>query len=212
MQQTFVKIVNDNSSKGKLARIVSDIISPPLVYAVMGFVFSWYELSFWDGLIWGVLYGFLISFIPVLTVWYSYRIGKVQDMHISKTEQRRTPYLLSIVGALIIIIVILVLDGPKLLLTLAVCNLIGLTILFLINFCWLISSHMASISMATLLLTINFGYLVGMFTIPFVLLVYWSRIELKRHSAMQMLAGLIVAILAVFGYLTLLGSTAFLQL
>gem|GEM_PF-370273 len=214
MHRTSVKMFNNNSAKVqlKIARMVSDIVSPPLVYAIMGFVFSWYELTFWDGLIWGALYGFFISFIPVLTILYLYRIGEVQDMHISKTEQRRLPYLLSIIGAIIIILIILILDGPKLLLTLAACNLIGLTILFLINFYWLISSHMASISMATLLLTINFGYLVGVFTIPFVFLVYWSRIHLKRHSAIQLLAGFIVAILAVFGYLALLGSNTFFQL
>ena len=203
---------NKNISKSKIARIISDVISPPLVYALMGFFLSWSELSFWDGLIWGIIYGFFVSLVPVIAVFYLYKNGKVQDMHISRTEQRRLPYLLSIFGAVFVIIFLVLFEGPKFLLLLAICNFLGLSILFTVNFFWLISSHMASICMASFLLTILFGYRVGLYSIPLVLMVFWARTYLRRHSTLQLIAGMIVGIMSVIIFIGFGGTTTILTL
>jgi len=187
----------DYTLKSTIARVVSDFISPPLVFGVVGFLFAWYELLSWKGLVWGALYGFFVCLVPVLLVFLLYKKGLVKDMHMSDIKQRRLPYLVSIFGALIVIICIGLFKGPKLLGTLALSNLVGLLILFVINYYWLISSHMASISMAAFLLGIYFGIKVLIFTFPLIIIVFWARYIQGRHSFLQLVAGMSAGIISV---------------
>ena len=194
--------LKDNKLRRRIARIVSDFISPPLVFAIVGFLFAWYELPFWRGLFWGAFYGFFVSLIPVLLVLFLYRKGLVQDMHMSDIQQRRIPYMVSILGALIVILCIALFKGPKLLSSLALSNFVGLIILFVINNYWLISSHMASTCMAAFMLGIYFGIKVILITIPLVLIVFWARYILGRHTYLQLLAGMAVGIFSVLLVIT----------
>jgi len=188
----------------KFARLVSDFISPPVVYAVMGFLLAWYALPTLEGVVWGAFYGFFISLVPVLYVLYLYRVGRVRDMHMSDIRQRRIPYLISIVGAVIVFGSILTFDGPELLGSLAVSNFIGLTILWIINFYWLISSHMASISLAGLFIMFVFGIQTVVLVLPLVMLVFWARLVLRRHTPLQLTAGMVVGIFTIL-FIILIG-------
>lgn len=174
------------------ARRVSDILSPPLVFAVYGFalaVICWPE---WRGVIWGLVYGFLISLLPLFSVIYLVRTGRATDIHISDQRQRRIPYLFSIFGAILVYILVQLLSGPVLLGVLAAGNVIGLSVLALINQFWLISNHAASISMVTVFSGLLYGLPIVLLLTPLVVLICLARWFLRRHTISQLIGGLIV--------------------
>ena len=61
-----------------------------------------------------------------------------------------------------------------------------------INIRWLISNHLASITMATLLMGFVFGSVAGLAMTPLVGLLFSSRIYLKRHTIWQAVGGMFV--------------------
>lgn len=182
----------------RAARFVSDILSPPMVYALLGFVVALASLPSWLGLAWGALYGFFVSLIPILVVIYMLKSGRIQDMHMSDTRQRRLPYLVGIVGALVAYGLISWLAGPPLLVSLAAGTVIGLTAMGVINNFWLISNHMGSITMAALFIAFGFGFAAGLATAPLVVLVFLARWTLRRHTLTQLFAGMAVGVLTVW--------------
>ena len=174
------------------ARIISNLVSPPMVFAVLGFVLAWSELPFWQGLIWGAIYGFFISLVPIMIVIYMLKTGRVQDLHMSDTRQRRIPYLVSVLGALVTYGLVKWLGGPEVLGVLALTNALGLGILGLVNQYWLISNHMASITSAVLFMGVVFGIVVGLVLSPLIGLVFYARCILRRHTFWQLIAGFVV--------------------
>ena len=72
-----------------------------IIFAGLGLALSWYELPFWQGLIWAAVYGFWVSLMPILFVAYRLRMGKISDLHMNTTQERRLPYVVSVTGALI---------------------------------------------------------------------------------------------------------------
>jgi len=187
-----------NWKYAKSARIISDVVSPPMVYAFLGFVFAWASLPFWQGLLWGALYGFFVSLLPLLSVIYLLKTGRVGDLHMSDNHQRRIPYLIGISGAIFAFATIYLFKGPDLLESLAIGTIIGLTTLSAINYAWLISNHMASITMAVLLIGSVFGLIFGLALIPFILAVFYARWVLGRHTILQLLAGMAVGVITVW--------------
>ena len=191
MQQTSHEL-NRKDAKARLARIISDLVSPPMVFAVLGFVLAWASLPFWLGTFWGAVYGFFVSLVPLLVVIYMYKTGQVKDLHISDTRQRRIPYLVGVGGAAVTYLLVSRLGGPPILGTLALSNVLGLGILGIVNNFWLISNHMASITSAVLLVWYVFGATVGLALSPLIVLVFYARLVLQRHTVGQLFAGAFV--------------------
>ena len=75
----------------RVARIFSTVVSPPVMFAVLGLAVAWKELPFWEGLLWAAVYGFWVSLMPILVVAYMLRIGRISDLHMSNTKERRIP-------------------------------------------------------------------------------------------------------------------------
>ena len=117
----------------RVARIFSNVISPPVIFASLGLALSWKELPFLEGLIWAAIYGFWVSLAPILLVVYLLKTGRISDLHMNTSRERRLPYLASVVGAAIALLIIVVFNGPDLLHCLAIFSLIELTILAIIT-------------------------------------------------------------------------------
>jgi membrane-associated phospholipid phosphatase len=178
----------------RTARIFSNVISPPVMFAGLGLAMSLRELPFWQGFLWAAIYGFWVSLLPILFVVYRLRTGQISDLHMNTVRERRLPYLVTVSGSLIALGFITVFDGPFLLLSLAVASTIELAILALINDFWKISIHAASIAAATTTVAIVFGPKFGLLLLPVVVLVSWLRLFLRRHTIAQVTCGLALGI------------------
>ncbi|MCI0395843.1 MAG: hypothetical protein L0332_14995 [Chloroflexi bacterium] len=183
--------------KIRLARTFSNIVSPPMIFAVLGLALAWRELAFWPGLLWAAVFGFFASLAPILFIVYLLRTGRITDLHMNTTQERHLPYLVSLVGSAVALGLLLLFEGPLLLRCLALFNTIVLSVLGLVNTIWLISIHAASIAATALIAGRVFGPSSALLTVPLVILVCWARLFLRRHTPAQVAAGLALGLAAV---------------
>lgn len=188
----------------RAARLFSNIVSPPVMFAVLGLAFALYEMPTLEGLLWAAVYGFFVSLLPILVVLYLLKTGRIAELHMSNTGERHLPYVIAVLSALVAYLLITQLGGPGLLACLALFNAIELFLLGVINFFWLISLHSTGIVATFLLVGLVFGWAASLIVLPFVFLVSGVRLYLKRHTPMQVLAGAALGAVVVYG-MTLLG-------
>jgi hypothetical protein len=155
---------------------------------------------------WAVLYGLLVSLLPLGIVLYMLKTGRISDLHIHNRDERHIPYLITFVGTVIAFIVTHVFGGSQLLRSLLVCNIVGLAFLGFINVRWLISNHTASIMLAAVFSGFVFGRTASVALTPVVGLTFLARLVLRRHTIAQLVAGLLVGaapvlVLANLGYI-----------
>jgi membrane-associated phospholipid phosphatase len=169
------------------------LFSPPAVSAALGFLVVWQEHPFWEGALRAIIYGTLTSLVPLAMVIYLVKIGRVGDIHMSLSpQQRRIPYLVGFLGALLAFILFYLWGDSPLLTALAACNVLGLGALGLINNFWLISNHTASAMLVAVFSAYVFGWQTGLWLLLLVGLVVWSRWQLRKHTFSQLVAGLLV--------------------
>jgi hypothetical protein len=174
------------------ARIYSNVVSPPIVNAALGFAVALSSAPLGQGLAWGAVYSSLLCLMPMAVVVYLLKTGRVSDLHMSNTGERHIPYLITFVGAVLAFAVVTLFGGPALLRGLLACNILGLAALGIINVYWLISNHAASIMLATVFAGYAFGLTAVLALLPLVGLTLLARLVLKRHTVPQLIAGLLV--------------------
>jgi membrane-associated phospholipid phosphatase len=182
----------------RVARRFSNVVSPPVIFAVLALALSWYELGFWDGLIWAAVYGFWVSLAPILFVLFLLQTGRISDLHMNTSKERRWPYVASVLGAVIAFLFLLIFDGPNSLHCLAIFSIIELATLSIITNFWMISIHATSIAAATMIVGLVFGLLPALLILPLVILVSWVRLYLRRHTWAQVVAGIILGVASVY--------------
>ena len=192
------------TGKVKAARLFSNIVSPPVMFALLGLAFSLYERPSWNGLLWAAVYGFFVALLPILIVLYLLKTGRITELHMSNTSERHIPYISAVLSAGIAFALVSLFDGPELLRCLTIFNMIELAALGLINPFWLISIHSTGAMATMLLVGLVFGWAYSLLVLPFVILVCWVRLYLRRHTPMQIAAGLGLGVVTVF-IMTLIG-------
>lgn len=178
----------------RTARIFSNIISPPVMFALMGYLLAFAALPPRPALIWGTVYGVFISLLPILFVLWSLKSGRVAELHMSDTRERQVPYLVAVGCAAAVYGLLVLFDGPELLRCLAIFNMVTLAMLALINTFWLISFHATAVAAAWAIVGLVFGWAASLIIIPLVTLVIVVRLYLKRHSVAQVIAGLALGV------------------
>jgi membrane-associated phospholipid phosphatase len=196
--------VQNRTGLVKVARTFSNVISPPVMFALLGLAIPLRTLPFWPGFAWAAMYGLLVSFAPILFVLYLLRTGRISELHMSNTSERHLPYAAAVGFALLAFGIVNWLDGPELLRCLLIFNIVELTALGVINIWWLISIHTTGIMATWLIVGLVWGWVASLIVVPFVILVSWVRLYLRRHTPAQVLAGFALGIASVLS-LTLLG-------
>ena len=134
---------------------------------------------------------------PMVVIFYLLHTGRISDIHMSATNERHIPYLIAVISSAVAYILLILFDGPMLLRCLAILSFITLGALGLINTRWLISIHATAAASTWMILTLIFGWLVGLILLPVLLLIAWIRLYLKRHTPAQVLAGMALGIATV---------------
>jgi len=180
-----------------VARFLSNIISPPVIFAILGFVLAFYSTPFRTAAAWGLLYGVLVSLVPILAVFYLLHTGRIAELHMSHTQERHLPYMVAILCTGAAFLLFTIFDGPEMLRCLTAFNTVELIALSLINIYWLISLHTTGITAAWIISWLVFGWVAAVALFPFVILVCWVRLYLKRHTPAQVAAGIGLGIASV---------------
>lgn len=184
-------------TRKRIANLISNILNPFLVSLILILLLSFKATSnVLDALKWAlVLTAF--SVVPVyLAIIYLVRSGRLDNVFTNVRRQRTKIYLLAGGWAAAGCVVLLYLKAPPRLMATSVAGLSTAIIFMCINLWWKISLHTAFIAASVTLLVILYGW-VAVVAIVLIPLMFWARMELKRHSLAQVVAGALLSTLIV---------------
>jgi len=143
--------------------------------------------------------------LPALPIWLMMKRGEVNDLFISKREERTMPYLFSLMAYFFwALFMWRTLQFPKFIVAMGMGSALSILIIVLINLKWKISAHAAGIgglsgaifgvcyrtAINPVWLLVLFLFISGVVSL--------SRLELKAHTSGQVLAGYVVGFIMVF--------------
>ena len=143
--------------------------------------------------------------IPLLYLLIGARLGWIGDSELSKREERK-PFLIMMIILSLISLSIIYFFGNSFIFNLNIILITLLLILLAITNYWKISLHASLNTSAAIIINFLFDWRLSplFLTIP---LIFWSRLELKKHTLNQLVAGIIVSAsiillgFGLFGYL-----------
>ena len=180
----------------KLARLISTIFSPP-TFAVLSMIFLAinYETESYKKLI-VIAIAFLFAFVfPIGMVIYFYKNKLISDFDGTQKAQRTVPYYIAIIIYTIGFILLLLGKVSAVSIAFWFCYISNTFLVILINRYLKISIHALGVSGPLALFVYLIG-VIGLLLLPILVVVGWSRIQLKVHTFSEVLAG------AVFGFVT----------
>jgi hypothetical protein len=178
------------------ARLVSNLLSPPVVWAVMAFPIAFRDAaSDEQALTWALVYTGLVCLLPVIYIAWMVHRGSITDLHMEVREERIRPFVVSIICTTIAWWVLRFMGAPPIVPLFALFSLVQIAVMLLITLVWQISIHVVSISGAVIAALVWFGPLWALLVIPLVILVGAARLKLHRHTLAQVLVGSLVGII-----------------
>ena len=184
-------------TRRRIANLISNILNPFLVSLILILLLSLgVTSSILDALRWSLIL-IALSILPVyLAIIYLVRSGRLDSVFTNVRRQRLKIYLLAGGWAAVGCVVLLYLKAPPRLMAASVAGLSTVVIFMCINLWWKISLHTAFIAASVTLLVILYGW-VAVVAIVMIPLMFWARMELKRHSLAQVVAGALLSTLIV---------------
>jgi len=156
----------------------------------------------WISIIGTFIFTAVLPAIPILVML---RKGEINDLFISKKEERTMPYLFSFLAYVFwSMFMWRTLQFPMFIVAMGIGSAISIIAITIINLKWKISAHLGGIGGLT---GAVFGvcYRMAINPLPFLIvilaisaLVALARMELKAHTPAQVLSGFVVGFLAVF--------------
>lgn len=195
-------LVNDKKNTIRIAKMISLVLGVPWIFTVILTLLITADISTSQTILLIFIFVIFNIGIPLGSLFYLYKKGKISDLDVTKRDERFTPLAIAMVSFLISLILTQFV-GDRLIFEFSSIIFIILLINLLITFLWKISLHMG-INIASSILVnalVAWKLPVLFLSIP---LVYWSRRTLHRHSPLQLIAGCVVS-----GGIALLGLRYF---
>jgi membrane-associated phospholipid phosphatase len=183
----------------KIARLISNILNPFVASTAVIVLLSFKDApGTAEALKWAAI-SLAISVLPVLiaVIWLVKR-RKLDGYFDNTQEQRHSVYLLACALGAIGCGLVWSLKAPELLEVTFSAGLAAIVVFTLINYFWKISLHTAFTAAAVTVLILVYGA-AATWTLVFLPLVVWARIQLKQHSITQVLTGAALATAIVAG-------------
>ncbi len=188
------------------AFLISAVLSPYLIIVLFILIISFiYADSLKQFLPWILISFFFIGVIPVGYIFWLLENKKVSDIHLSNHSDRKIPFLISAVSALIGVIILYFFGAATPILAVTLAYALNATILFVITLYWKISIHSALFANFIFICVALFGAKYWPLFFLWVPLA-WARVHRKKHTPEQVLFGAVIAIcvtatvLHFFGY------------
>ncbi|MBK9099959.1 MAG: phosphatase PAP2 family protein [bacterium] len=127
----------------------------------------------------------------------SSKAKKIVDLDASIKEERTVPFVISVGFYLIGLILLINFNVHIISIAFWFCYISNTLVTILINKYWKISAHAMGAAGPLAAVTYAFGPIALIFSI-IVLLVGWSRIQLKVHTSAQVIAGILFGFISVY--------------
>ncbi len=185
-------------SSHKFARIVSTIFVPPsftiIIYSIFAFQLESESSKQAATILIALVFGLMT---PIVLFLILRKKGKLADQDASIKEERTIPFLIAIVFYFIGLIIMIKFDLNIISIAFWFCYISNTFITIIINKFWKISAHAMGAAGPFAAIIFSFCW-IGLVMLPIVLLVGWSRIELKCHTISQVIAGVLLAFISVY--------------
>ena len=183
----------DQISKKRFAKLISTITHPPLIAIPTFIVINVFLLGLSDSIVVNIICMIFAAILPILTSLIL--IKKMNtDIDITDRRKRTLPLFFAVCSYIIGFFVLYIIDAPAITTTLMLIYSSNTLIILLINLSWKISIHAMGVAGPTAALIYLFGLPGVIFglTIPIVM---WSRVMLRKHSILQVLAGSVLGLI-----------------
>jgi hypothetical protein len=175
------------------ARLVSDIFSPPVVWAALSFPLAAYaDPASGNSVVWALIYCLLVCVAPVVYIAMMVKRGHITDIHIKVRRQRIVPFIVTIVCAAVATLLLALLNAPPLITFFSLFTMLEIIIMLAVTTVWQISIHALGIVGAVVAIGAMYGAGVGLLVSPLIPIVCAARVVLRRHTIPQVIAGGIV--------------------
>jgi phage-related holin len=175
------------------ARVVSDVFSPPVVWAALSFPLAAYaDPTSGNSVVWALIYVLLVCVAPVVYIAVMVKRGHITDIHIKVRRQRIVPFIVTIVCAAIAALMLALLNAPALVTFFALFTMLQIIIMLVVTTAWQISIHALGIVGAVVAIGAMYGTTAGLLSSPLIPVVCAARVVLRRHTIPQVIAGGIV--------------------
>lgn len=174
------------------ARFLTNVLAPvPVGILALVLIAGRYERSLRDALVWVTVSVLLVTLVPLAYIVYLLRRGEVSDLHLTRREQRPRIILVSLASWLVALVVLIGLRAPPPLVAFLAAGLLAFVVAGAITLRWKISFHTGVAGGVFTVLTLIFG--AGtLVTLPLLAVLAWARVELRDHTAAQVIAGALV--------------------
>ena len=188
----------------RIAHIISEVLQPPLVVAVMLLVSPAADAGF-PGTIWfGALALCFVCVLPFAVVIWLVRLGKITDHHVSNRKQRAPVLMMTAVSVVAGLLVLSSLDAPASVLAMVLTIVGGIVVLAAVSLFWKISGHASAIACSAVIGAQMLGP-AGLLLLLLIPLVGWARVVLGAHTLGQVVAG------SLFGGVVMAGAWSLLR-
>jgi membrane-associated phospholipid phosphatase len=176
-----------------IARLISTLFVPPsftiIVFTLFAFIFEIDPLKRLVTILVAFIFGFTAQIVLFL---FFRRKGKIIDLDASVKEERTIPFLISVGFYFAGLIILIMFKVNIISIAFWFCYSSNTLITIVINKHWKISAHAMGAAGPLAAISYAFGPVTLFFAI-LILLVGWSRIQLKVHNFVQVLAGILFA-------------------
>ena len=199
------KTMNTVPKRLSWARVISDVLSPPVIWATLAFPIAFRAAGSPDkALLWGGIYAALVCVLPAAyVIWMVWR-GQITDIHMPYRHERIRPFIVTVIGASLAWSALRLMSAPPLLPAFTLFSLIAIGAMLAITLFWQISMHMMSVSCAVFASSVLFGLGTGLLLLPLIPVVGAARLKLNRHTPAQVIAGFALGAGLTLGFAALL--------
>ena len=178
----------------RVARHVSNILAPaPVSLPLVVLVALYHSQNVLRALLYALITLFFLSIGPLIYILIAVRMGKISDVDVSRRTERAGPFLFGISSVLAGWLVLIIFQGPYDLQTVLIITAVSGIVMMVTTLWWKISIHASTMGGAATMLTAFYGAVV-LPTFLLLILVSWSRVVLRRHTILQVVAGSLVSI------------------
>ncbi len=185
-------------NKDKLARIISTVFVPPsfliFIFTLLAFHLETESTQRYITIFVALIFGFIS---PIVLFLYYRKKGKIIDLDASIKEERTFPMSISVIFFIVGLVVLIAFNVNIVSIAFWFCYISNTLITIIINKNWKISAHTMGAAGPLAALTFLFGTIALVFLVV-VVLVGWSRMQLKCHSIGEVIAGGIFAFISTY--------------
>lgn len=184
----------------RLAKIVSDVINPAVVTAIVVVMIAAMTHA-WQ---WTLVYVLGAIGLPTVYIYYLLRRGIISDFHIRNRQERYNPMFFTVVTTTLAWLGLRLGGAPDQLTMFAFIGIFQTALLLLITVYWKISVHTTAIAALSIFLVGMFGWQASgaLLLIP---LVAWARLRTNSHTLRQTIGGTIAGTVFILTMLSIAG-------